>query len=243
MNRLDNKVAVITGGARGQGAAEAGLFVAAGAHVVITDVDRDGGAATAARLGSQCQFVEHDVASESAWKEVIEGVVDRHGQIDILVNNAGIFRVLGLEDTSLEDWHQLIAINQTGVFLGMRTVAPVMKQNRAGSIINISSIAGLTSAARAHAYSATKWAVRGMTKSAAVELAPFGIRVNSVHPGLIETEMLDHFNAAREDLEARIPQGRLGQPIEVARLVLFLASDDASHCSGHEFTVDGAMKS
>ena len=161
----------------------------------------------------------------------------------MLVNNAGIFRVLGLEETSLEAWNQLIAINQTGVFLGMRTVAPVMKQNGSGSIINISSIAGLTAAPVAHAYSATKWAVRGMSRSAAVELAPFGIRVNSVHPGLIETEMLDQFNAPREKLEARVPQGRLGQPIEVARLVLFLASDDASHCSGHEFTVDGAMRS
>ena len=243
MNRLDNKVAMITGGAHGQGAAEAELFVAAGAHVVITDVDCDGGSATATRLGSACEFVEHDVASEAAWNDVVQGVVDRHGRVDVLVNNAGIFRVLGLEDTSLDVWHQLIAINQTGVFLGMRTVVPFMKQSGSGSIVNISSIAGLTSAPRAHAYSATKWAVRGMTKSAAVELAPFGIRVNSVHPGLIETEMLGQFNAPREELEARVPQGRLGQPVEVARLVLFLASNDASHCSGHEFTVDGAMRS
>ena len=243
MNRLDNKVAIITGGARGQGAAEAELFVTAGAKVVITDVDCESGLATADRLGTACEFVEHDVASEEAWTHVIQGVVDRHGRIDVLVNNAGIFRVLGLEETSLETWNQLIAINQTGVFLGMRTIAPVMKNSRSGSIINISSIAGLGSASRAHAYGATKWAVRGMTKSAAVELASFGIRVNSVHPGLIGTEMLDEFDVTREELAARIPLGRIADAVEVARLVLFLASDDSSHCSGHEFVVDGAMKS
>ena len=242
MNRLDGKIAVITGGAQGQGAAEAELFVAAGAQVVITDIDCDGGSATAERLGTACEFVEHDVASEEAWARVVQGIVDRHGCIDVLVNNAGIFRVLGLEETSLEVWNQIVAINQTGVFLGMRTVAPVMKKNKSGSIINISSIAGLT-ASKAHAYGATKWAVRGMTKSAAVELAPFGIRVNSVHPGLIETQMLDEFGAARKALEAKIPLGRTADVIEVARLVLFLASEDSSYCSGHEFVVDGAMRS
>jgi len=243
MNRLDNKIALITGGAKGQGAAEAELFLAAGAKVVITDVDCDAGAATAERLGQDCDFLEQEVSDEQGWERVVQTVVDRHGRIDVLVNNAGIFRVLGLEETSLDVWNQLIAINQTGVFLGMRTVAPVMKEHGSGSVINISSIAGLTSAAKAHAYSATKWAVRGMTKSAAVEFAPFGVRINSVHPGFIDTPMLDQFGDDRANLQSRVPQGRLGTVGEVARMVLFLASDDSSHCTGHEFVIDGGVKS
>ena len=243
MNRLDNKIAVVTGGAHGQGAAEAELFIAAGAQVVITDVDIEGGEATAERLGASCQFMAHDVASEEAWVGVIWDVVDRYRRIDVLVNNAGIFRVLGLEETPLAVWDELVAINQTGVFLGMRTVAPVMKEQRSGAIVNISSIAGLVASAQAHAYSATKWAVRGMSKSAAVELGPSGIRVNSVHPGFIDTQMLDEFGSLRETLADKVPLGRMADATEVARLVLFLASDDAAYCSGHEFVVDGAVRS
>ena len=243
MNRLDDKVAIITGGARGQGAAEAELFVAAGAQVVITDVLDDEGAATAERLGAACEFVHQDVTSEDSWTEVVDGVVDRHGAVDILVNNAGIFRTVGLVETTLAMWEQMLSVNQTGVFLGMRTVAPAMKAKGSGSIINISSIAGLKSAAIAHAYSATKFAVRGMTKSAAVELAPHGVRVNSVHPGIIDTAMLEEFGGARASIEERIPLGRVATAEEVGKLVLFLASDDSSYCSGHEFVVDGAMTS
>ena len=243
MNRLDNKIAVVTGGAHGQGAAEAELFIAAGAQVVITDVDIEGGEATAQRLGASCQFMAHDVASEEAWVRVVGDVVDRYRRIDVLVNNAGIFRVLGLEETPLAVWNELVAINQTGVFLGMRTVAPVMKEQRSGAIVNISSIAGLVASAQAHAYSATKWAVRGMSKSAAVELGPSGIRVNSVHPGFIDTQMLDEFGSLRETLADKVPLGRMADATEVARLVLFLASDDAAYCSGHEFVVDGAVRS
>ncbi|MBR82752.1 MAG: 3-alpha-hydroxysteroid dehydrogenase [Magnetovibrio sp.] len=243
MNRLDNKIAVVTGGAHGQGAAEAELFIAAGAQVVITDVDIEGGEATAQRLGASCQFLAHDVASEEAWIRVVGDVVDRYRRIDVLVNNAGIFRVLGLEETPLAVWNELVAINQTGVFLGMRTVAPVMKEQRSGAIVNISSIAGLVASAQAHAYSATKWAVRGMSKSAAVELGPSGIRVNSVHPGFIDTQMLDEFGSLRETLADKVPLGRMADATEVARLVLFLASDDAAYCSGHEFVVDGAVRS
>lgn len=240
MNRLDDKVALITGGARGQGAAEAELFVAAGAQVVITDVLEAEGAATAERLGAGCEFVPHDVGSEADWSRVVDGVADRFGRVDVLVNNAGIFRVAGLEETSLEMWEQMLTVNQTGVFLGMRSVVPLMKANGSGSIVNISSIAGLKSAAMAHAYSATKWAVRGMTKSAAAELAPFGVRVNSVHPGIIDTDMLAQFGDRRAAVEARIPFGRVAGPEEVGKLVLFLASDDSSYCTGHEFVVDGA---
>jgi len=243
MNRLDDKVALITGGARGQGAAEAELFVHAGAHVVITDVLDSEGQQTADRLGAGCDFLHHDVASEVQWTSVVDSVVEQHGRLDVLVNNAGIFRTVGLIETSLEMWQQMMDINQTGVFLGMRTAAPAMQANGSGSIINISSIAGLKSAAVAHAYSASKWAVRGMTKSAAVELAPSGVRVNSVHPGIIDTTMLEEFGAMRAAVEESIPLGRVASAEEVAKLVLFLASDDSSYCTGHEFVVDGAMTS
>lgn len=243
MNRLDNKVALITGGARGQGAAEAALFIQAGAQVVITDVLDDISRETADRLGDPCTFLHHDVASDADWKRVTSSIVDRFGTIDVLVNNAGIFKLGKLEETSDALWEQMLAVNQTGVFLGMRAVSPVMKQHGSGSIVNISSIAGIAGAAIAHAYGATKWAVRGMTKSAAMELGPFGVRVNSVHPGIIDTEMLNEFGGYRDGLEARIPLGRVATADEIARLVLFLASDDSSYCTGHEFVADGAMKS
>ncbi len=244
MNRLDGKIALITGGARGQGAAEAELFVEAGAQVVITDVLDDEGAATAESLGDACTFFHHDVASEEDWNTVVQAAVVEHGRIDVLVNNAGIFAMGDLSDTPMDLWHKMVAINQTGVFLGMRTVAPVMKENGLGSIINISSIAGMKSAAGAHAYSATKWAVRGMTKSAAVELAPSGVRVNSVHPGIIETEMLNQFGPGmKERMQDRIPLARTASAHEVGQLVQFLASDDSSYCTGQEFVIDGAMTS
>ena len=242
MNRLDNKVAIITGGAHSQGACEAEVFVEAGAQVIITDIDREAGQALAARLGKACEFMVHDVAEQDDWTRVVGETIRRHGRIDVLVNNAGIFQVVGLQDSTRELWDRHIAINQTGVFLGMREVVPIMKEHKSGSIINISSIAGLTSS-KAHAYCATKWAVRGMTKSAAVEFGPFGIRVNSVHPGTIDTPMLDAFGAERAELGARVPLGGLGTSMDVARTVLFLASDDSSYCSGHEYVVDGALRS
>lgn len=240
MNRLDGKVALITGGARGQGAAEAELFAAAGALVVITDV-LDEVHETAASLGDAVEAMSQDVTSESDWQRVVDTIIDRHGRLDVVVNNAGIFRTVGLVETSMELWTQMVAINQTGVFLGMRTAAVPMKAQGSGSIINISSIAGMKSAAIAHAYAATKWAVRGMSKSAAVELAPHGVRVNSVHPGIIETQMLEEFGGARDVITERIPLGRTATAAEVANLVCFLASDDSSYCTGHEFVIDGAM--
>ena len=242
MNRLDGKVALITGGGRGMGAAEARLFVAAGATVVITDVDRTAGQQVAEEVGPQCRFLPQDVAQEADWTTVVADIEAQHGRLDVLVNNAGIFRVMGTEDTTLADWEQMIAINQTGTFLGIRAVVPGMKQRRSGSIVNLSSIAGLVGVARAPAYAATKWAVRGLTKCAAAEFAEYGIRVNSVHPGLINTRMMGELDESSEALDARVPLGRQGTVDEVARMVLFLASDDASHCSGHEFVVDGAMK-
>jgi 3alpha(or 20beta)-hydroxysteroid dehydrogenase len=240
VNRLDGKIALITGGARGQGAAEARLFAAAGAGVVITDVLSQVHQ-TADELGDAVEALDHDVTSETDWQRVVDTVVERHGRIDVLVNNAGIFRAVGLAETSMELWTQTTAVNQTGVFLGMRTAAVPMKAQGSGSIVNISSIAGMRGAAIAHAYSATKWAVRGMSKSAAVELAPYGVRVNSVHPGIIDTNMLEEFGGAVEAIVEQIPLGRVAEADEVANLVCFLASDDSSYCSGHEFVIDGAM--
>lgn len=241
MGRLDDKVALITGGARGQGAAEAELFASEGATVYITDVLDEVGAATAERLGGSVTFLHHDVTSEDDWSAVIGAVVEAQGRIDVLVNNAGVFQIAGALDTSLDDWNRIIAINQTGVFLGIRDVGRAMREQGSGAIVNISSVAGLTGVAVAHAYAASKWAVRGMTKSAAQELTPHGVRVNSVHPGYIDTEMLRALGRDADQMGQRVPIGRTASADEVANLVLFLASDESSYCSGHEFVIDGAM--
>nr|WHW29210.1 putative SDR family oxidoreductase [uncultured bacterium] len=240
--RLADKVALITGGARGQGRMEAERFAAEGATVVITDVLDDVGEATADELGDAVTFLHHDVTSEAEWAAVVAGVVEQHGRIDVLVNNAGIFSMTRALDTTLDAWNQMIAINQTGVFLGIRDVGRVMCEQGSGSIINISSVAGLGGVGGAHAYSATKWAVRGMSKSAALEFASHGVRVNSVHPGIIETDMLREFGGDIDRVKQGIPMGRTASADEVANIVLFIASDEASYCSGHEFVVDGALK-
>lgn len=241
MGRLDDKVALITGGARGQGAAEAELFAAEGATVFITDVLEDEGKATAERLGDAVTFMAHDVTSVDDWEAVLASISETAGRLDVLVNNAGIFQVMNMAETSLDDWNRMIAINQTGVFLGMKLAAEIMKPQGSGSMINISSIAGLSGAGMAHAYSASKWAIRGMTKSAALELAGTGVRVNSVHPGIIDTAMLREFGPAEDVMAARIPLGRTAEASEVANLVLFLASEESSYCTGHEFVVDGGF--
>ena len=239
--RIAGKIALITGGARGQGRQEAERFAAEGATVYITDVLDDVGAAAADELGDAVTFLHHDVTSEDDWAAVIAGIVEQHGRIDILVNNAGIFSMTAALDTSIEAWNQMVAINQTGVFLGIRDGGRVMCEQGSGSIINISSIAGLAGVGRAHAYAATKWAVRGMSKSAAIEFAAHGVRVNSVHPGIIDTDMLREFGGNLERITESIPMGRTASADEVANVVLFLASEEASYCSGHEFVVDGAM--
>jgi len=240
MARLEGKVALITGGARGQGAAEGRLFAAEGATVYLTDVLSEG-RSVADEIGGT--FFEHDVTDAAAWEAISKDITAEHGRIDVLVNNAGIFRLGGVTTTDQELWDSTIAINQTGVFLGMRAVAPTMIDNGGGSIINISSIAGLRGAGVALAYASTKWAVRGMTKSAAQELAPAGVRVNSIHPGIINTPMLAAFDEAgvREDVRSRIPMGFEATADDVANMALFLPSDESSYCTGSEFVVDGGM--
>jgi len=187
-------------------------------------------------------FFEHDVNDADRWAVVVKEITAEHGRIDVLVNNAGIFRLGELLDGDRELWDTTIAINQTGVFLGMQAVAPVMVENRSGSIINISSIAGLRGVAVAHTYAASKWAVRGMTRSAANELAPHQVRVNSIHPGIIDTPMLKTFDEAglRETVKDQIPMGYEATAEDVARLALFLASDESAYCNGSEFIIDGA---
>jgi 3alpha(or 20beta)-hydroxysteroid dehydrogenase len=243
VGRLDGKVAIVTGGARGQGGAEAALFRAEGAEVVLTDVLRDAGAQHASEIGAT--FLAHDVRSEEEWSEVVRATLERHGHLDVLVNNAGIFQRAKLVDTDLETYRRIIDVNQVGVFLGMRAVAPAMIEQRSGSIVNISSVAGLRGSPGGFAYGASKFAVTGMTKSAAGELARHGVRVNSIHPGMIETDMMTEVtggSAERHDKFARaVPLKRPAEPEEVARLALFLASDDSAYCTGSEFVIDGGM--
>ena len=240
--RLAGKVALITGGARGQGEAEGRMFVAEGATVVLADVLDDEGRAAAAAIGPNASYVPLDVRDADQWARVVDGIVAAHGALDVLVNNAGIFPAGGLLKTTKEDYERVVAINQTGVFLGMQAAARVMMPRKRGSIINISSIAGMHGSPGFIGYSSTKWAVRGLTRSAAKELAPHGIRVNSVHPGIIATKMLETLDqvGARAAVGQRIPLGREASADEVARVVLFLASDDASYVSGGEYLVDGA---
>ncbi len=237
MGRLAGKVAIITGGARGQGASEGALFAAEGATVYLTDVLAEAGAKTAAEIGAT--FLDHDVTDPAGWAQVVDRVLADTGRVDVLVNNAGILHWATMTETPLEIWNRVVAVNQTGVFLGMQAVASAMKNQRGGSIVNISSIGGMRGASPCFAYGATKWAVRGMTKGAAQELGPFNVRVNSVHPGIIDTPMMaDQPIAAMAE---RVPLRRYATADEVANLVLWLASDDAAYASGAEFTLDGGQ--
>ena len=241
MGRLEGKTALITGGARGQGAAEATLFAAEGANVVLTDVLDVDGERTADIIGGT--FLHHDVTSEDEWAAVVARAVELHGGLDVLVNNAAIYSPSSIVETEPDEYRRVIEVNQVGVYLGMREVAPVMIERGGGSIINISSGAGMRAGASGFAYAASKWAVRGMTKSAAVRLGPHGIRVNSIHPGLIDTPMLGQTRIVQggnlDRVVERIPLRRIAQPEEVAKLALFLASDDSAYSTGSEFIVDG----
>ena len=244
MGRLEGKVALITGAARGQGAAEARLFAAEGAKVYVTDVLDAEGEATAADIGETAAYHHLDVTDEEAWIMLRDELLEREGRIDVLVNNAGIFRIMPTALTSESEYRQIVDINQVGTFLGMKTVIPPMVAAQSGSIVNISSVAGLTGAAGTLAYAASKWAVRGMTKVAAKEVAPFGVRVNSVHPGIIDTPMMAEASPEGSLLDRvvqAIPMGHVAQAEDVARLVLYLASDESRYSTGSEFVVDGGM--
>jgi 3alpha(or 20beta)-hydroxysteroid dehydrogenase len=242
MGVLEGRVALVTGASRGQGAAIARLFKAEGAAVVLADVlDREGNE-TAAELGPGASYVHLDVADESDWARAVSACVDRHGKLDALVNNAGILRRGALTDTTLDDYLAVVGVNQVGVFLGMRAVAPVMTTTGGGTIVNTASIAGVIGLSGLIAYTASKFAVRGMTKTAALELARHNIRVNVVLPGRIDTAMAHTEETGdRGPSAAGIPAGRIGTPEDVARAVLFLTSDASAYCSGTELVVDGAV--
>lgn len=241
MARLQDKVIIITGAAQGMGATHARLCIEAGAKVVLTDINTEKGQALAAELGNQALFIQHNVTSEDDWTQVIAATQAYFGTINVLVNNAGITQSKSILETSLDDYRRILEINQVSVFLGMKAVIPSMQASKQGSIINISSINGLVGGAIG--YTDSKFAVRGMTKAAALECAPFGIRVNSVHPGVIATPMImqGDTKAAVEAFAKSIPLRRVAQPEEVSSLVLYLASDDSSYSTGSEFIVDGGL--
>ncbi len=247
---LEGKVALITGAARGMGAAEARLFAREGARVVLADVlDREG-EAVAAEIGETARYQPLDVTRESQWQAAVTRVEEVFGKLDILVNNAGILRFGPIETTPLEEYETVVRINQIGPFLGMKTAIPALRRNGGGSIVNISSLAGMHGIAGLVSYASSKYAVRGMTKVAALELGQAGIRVNSVHPGGVETPMTRPFESQQESQDEGqgepqpatpypTPIPRIGRPEEVAELVLWLASDKSSYCTGAEFVVDG----
>ena len=252
MNRVDGKVALVTGGASGIGAATATVLVQAGAQVVLTDLDEARGRALAGELGNRARFMSQDVTSPEHWQRVVEDVLAHEGKLDVLVNNAGVARPEDIETMTLEDWHGVMRVNLDGVFLGLQAAVKAMKA-RGGSIVNISSIMGMVGGA-GPAYNASKGGVRTLTKSVMAYCARMGyaIRVNSVHPGYIWTPMVqgavaqasDFFpgttpDELKADLISKHPIGRLGEPMEIARGVLFLASDDSSFMNGAELVIDG----
>jgi NAD(P)-dependent dehydrogenase (short-subunit alcohol dehydrogenase family) len=243
---LSGKVAIVTGGARGIGQACGRRLAADGASVLITDVIDDEGEAVAASIredGDTAIFVHHDVSDEAQWIEVVERAKAEFGRVDVLVNNAGIGTFEDVEQETREGWDRMIAINQTGVWLGMKHAGIAMKETGGGSIVNLSSIFGAVGGFGASiAYHASKGAVRLMTKSAAIHWAKEGVRVNSVHPGFVDTSMLDQAKEDEQTMGAIVsmtPMGRLGRPEEVASMVAFLSSDEASYMTGSEVYVDG----
>jgi 3alpha(or 20beta)-hydroxysteroid dehydrogenase len=244
VGRLEGKVTLVTGAARGQGEAEARLFAAEGAKVLLGDVLDAQGEAVAKSIGPAAAYLHHDVAEPESWRRFVAAALARFGRIDALVNNAGILRVAPIAQISLDDYMQVIRVNQVGCLLGMQSVIAPMSAQRRGSIVNISSTCGLEGTAGLVAYVASKFAIRGMTKTAALELGPQGIRVNAICPGGVDTPMGRGDDFAEIDTAAvyeALPLGRIGQPREIANLALFLVSDESSYCTGAEFVADGGM--
>jgi len=240
MNRLSGKVALITGGAMGMGAAFARAFVNEGANVVIADIADEKGRAYADELGhDNALFVPLDVTDETAWDSAISAALTRFGTLNVLVNSAGIFLTGALAEFSVNDWNKTLAVNLTGPYLGIRTALPALTASAPSSIINISSSSGLQGFSGCHAYCASKWGVRGLTRAVAMELAEHNIRVNSVHPGGVATSMTANIHG-NEKIARRInPLGRFARPEEIANLLVYLASDESAFCTGSEFVIDG----
>lgn len=250
MGRMDGKVVIVSGAARGTGEATARLLAQEGAQVVIGDVLEEQASQVAKDIGERCQFRRLDVTSEESWQELVGAAVRDHGTVDALVNNAAVLLMEALVDTTLEQYERVIGVNQIGTFLGMKSVAPVMKQAGRGSIVNVSSIDGMSAKNGLTAYSASKWAVRGMTRVAAIELGQFGVRVNAVCPEAGSADMMRPYVPEGIDLEVasrfqqRILKTQMDRSIgekigDVAKLILFLASDDSASCTGTDFLVDG----
>ncbi|HJQ44352.1 MAG TPA: glucose 1-dehydrogenase [Jatrophihabitantaceae bacterium] len=241
MGLLDGKVAIITGAARGQGAAAARRFVEEGARIVIADVNDEIGKELAQELGDAAYYRHLDVSAEDEWDAVVREAVETLGALHVLVNNAGVLHFSSVEDTTLEDYERVVRINQFGCFLGMRAAARAMTEG--GSIVNLSSVEGLAGMPYTVAYAASKFAIRGMTKVAALELGPKGIRVNSVHPGMIDTKMVQDAIGGHEvdvtPVTKKLALRRVGRAEEIAELVVFLASDRSSYSTGAEFVADG----
>lgn len=248
MGRLNGKVAVITGAAQGMGEAHARGFIAEGARIVLTDINADAGAALAADLGADAQFLKHDVTREEDWRAVVAETERRYGPINVLVNNAGVVgTTIGTVELTEKEFNAVCAINQTGPFLGMKHCIPSMLRAGGGSIINISSISGIVAiyGTPNAAYAASKFAVRGLTKFAAIEYGPKNIRVNSVHPGYIRTPMADAtlVGEAMQLACNSVPVKRMADPSEVTELVIFLASDSSRFITGSEHIIDGGLTS
>ena len=240
--KLDERVVLITGAARGQGEAEARLFVAEGASVVLGDVLDAEGKAVAESLGDAAVYVHHDVSDAASWEGFTETATRRNGRVDALVNNAGIMVYKPMEEMTLEEYRRVIDVNQVGCFLGMKAVIPGMRATGGGAIVNVSSTAGMRGFAKGIGYVSSKFAVRGLTRTAAQELGPLGIRVNSLHPGGVDTVLgwgYDDVDVGQ--LYSSTPLGRIGRPEEMARMVLFLICDDSSYCTGAEFVADGGL--
>jgi len=235
MGRISGKVALISGGARGMGAEHAKLFVQEGAQVVIGDLLDEAGEALAAELGDAARYVHLDVTAYEDWEKAVALAEKEFGRLDIVVNNAGIATFGSIEEYSLEQWNQIIAINLTGVFHGIKAAIEPLKRSGAGSIINVSSTAGLQGYEALPGYNASKFGVRGLTKNAALDLGRYNIRVNSVHPGAIRTPMTEGLDASQNHVALH----RMGEAVELSRLVLFLASDESSFSTGAEFVADG----